>query len=114
MAKSKYDMVIKGGRIIDPAMGFSQEADLFIKDGKISDIKKSTKTTLKEISRLDEENVIDAAGKLVTPGLIDMHVHLREPGQEDMETVATGTRSIASPVPGLKISRKAPSEEFTH
>ncbi|MFH2037034.1 MAG: dihydroorotase [Candidatus Zixiibacteriota bacterium] len=96
MPKSKYDIVIKNGRVIDPALGFSQETDLFIKDGKIVKIAKESKITLKEIEKLDKDAIIDATGMIVSPGLIDMHVHLREPGQEDKETIATGSQAAAA------------------
>ena len=64
---------IKGGRIIDPANGRDEIADLWISDGKIR-----TSAPEGEI-----ETTIDASGRIVVPGLIDMHVHLREPGRED-------------------------------
>ncbi|UCD94541.1 MAG: dihydroorotase [Candidatus Zixiibacteriota bacterium] len=95
MKKPKYDLVIKCGRVIDPALGFGSEADVFVKDAKIVKITRMSKATKKEISALPEENIIDASGKLVTPGLIDMHVHLREPGREDKETIITGCRAAA-------------------
>jgi dihydroorotase len=96
MKKAKYDLVIKGGRVIDPALGFGSEADIFVKDGRIVKIAKVSKVTKREIAALPKENVIDAAGKLVTPGLVDMHVHLREPGREDKETIITGCRAAAA------------------
>ncbi len=96
MAKAKYDLVIKSGRVIDPALGFAQEADIFVKDGLIARLARQTKTTLKEIEKLDKDCVIDASGMLVTPGLIDMHVHLREPGHEDKETIVTGAMAAAA------------------
>jgi dihydroorotase len=94
MAKNKYDLIIKGGRVIDPAFGFGKLADVFIKDGRIGKI--STKTTAKELSSVDKENILDVEGKIVTPGLIDMHVHLREPGREDKETIITGCQAAAA------------------
>ena len=74
-------MRIKGGRVIDPANGVDEIRDVCIDAGKIVD-------------SADGE-VIDAAGKIVVPGLIDMHVHLREPGRSDKETIETGTRCAA-------------------
>jgi dihydroorotase len=74
-------MRIKNGRVIDPANGVDEIRDLCIEAGKI-------------VAHADGE-VIDAAGKLVVPGLIDMHVHLREPGHGDKETIETGTRCAA-------------------
>ena len=77
---------IKGGRIIDPANGRDEIADLWISDGKIR-----TSAPEGEI-----ETTIDASDRIVVPGLIDMHVHLREPGREDKETIASGTRAAAA------------------
>ncbi|PKK84641.1 MAG: dihydroorotase [candidate division Zixibacteria bacterium HGW-Zixibacteria-1] len=96
MKSAKYDLVIKGGRVIDPTLGFVKEADVFVKDGVIAKIAKETQATLKEITSLPAENVIDASGKIVCPGLIDMHVHLREPGFEGKETIITGCRAAAA------------------
>ncbi len=96
MASKKYDLVIKGGRVIDPALGFGKDADLFIKDGKIVKIEKETATTRKDLKSLDENQVVDASGKIVVPGLVDIHVHLREPGREGAETVETGCQAAAA------------------
>ncbi len=79
--------MIKGGRVVDPGSGQDAPADLTIAGGVIS-------------SRGSEEpafdRVIDAAGLLVVPGLIDMHVHLREPGGEHKETIETGTAAAVA------------------
>jgi dihydroorotase len=75
---------IKNGRVIDPANRIDEVRDVFIVDGKIS-----------ATPPLDGAEVIDATGKLVAPGLIDIHVHLREPGRSDKETIETGTRCAA-------------------
>jgi len=96
MAAKKYDMVIKGGRVIDPALGFGSDAHLFIKDGTIAAIETDSAATHKLIASLDAEHVIDATDKLVVPGLIDVHVHLREPGQESAETVMSGCEAAAA------------------
>ncbi len=74
-------MRIRGGRVIDPANGIDEIRDVFIDAGKIVEAA--------------EGEVIDATGKIVAPGLIDMHVHLREPGRTDKETIETGTRCAA-------------------
>ena len=79
---------IKGGRVIDPANGVDEVRDVLVHDGKIVAVPLSQ-------SRGDEAEVIDARGKIVVPGLIDMHVHLREPGRSDQETIETGTRCAA-------------------
>ena len=74
---------IKGGRVIDPANGIDEIRDLYAQDGVIVEKKP------------DGAKVIDARGKVVTPGLIDIHVHFREPGQSHKETIATGSRAAA-------------------
>jgi len=74
---------IQGGRVIDPANGIDEIRDLFVLDGRLVD-KKSPGATL-----------IDASGKVVTPGLIDIHVHFREPGQSHKETIESGSRAAA-------------------
>lgn len=79
------DLLIRGGTVVDPAAGRAYEADVLVKDGRVAAVEK------KITARGRGARVLDAAGKLVTPGLIDMHVHLREPGQEYKETVASGT-----------------------
>ena len=80
-------ILIKKGRLIDPANGVDAVKDILVKDGKVA-----------EISDNIEENadkVIDAAGLVVMPGLIDLHVHFRDPGYENKETIATGSRAAA-------------------
>ena len=76
---------IKNGRIIDPANRRDQIADLFISEGRIVG-------TLP----VGECDILDASGLVVAPGLIDIHVHLREPGQSRKETIASGTRAAAA------------------
>src|SRR5258708_7348128 len=73
---------IRGGRVIDPAQHLDQIADLWISDGHILGIGPQSRVA---------DTTIDAKDRIVCPGLIDMHVHLREPGGEESETVATGT-----------------------
>jgi len=82
------DILIKNGRVIDPGSGTDDMLDILIKDDKIKDIGK-------DISPAGEEKVIDAKGCLVLPGLIDMHVHFREPGREDVETIIGGSKVAA-------------------
>lgn len=82
-------LLIKGARVVDPAAGLDQVADVLVDDDRVRDV---SETPL----RVAADRVIDAAGLLLTPGLIDCHVHLREPGQEHKETIATGTRAAAA------------------
>ncbi|UCE24190.1 MAG: dihydroorotase [Candidatus Zixiibacteriota bacterium] len=96
MANKKYDLVIADGRIIDPALGFGKDAYIFIKDGLIQKVVTPTAAVKKEVKNLDRSQVIDATGKLVVPGLIDIHVHLREPGREDAETIESGCQAAAA------------------
>lgn len=77
--------LIKNGRVVDPANNIDDTLDIFIDGAKIARVEKNIK--------IEADNNIDAAGKIVMPGLVDMHVHLREPGREDKETIATGTSS---------------------
>lgn len=78
--------LLKGGRVVDPKAGRDGHFDIRIEDGSVTAIGKDLP--------VDGANVVEVpAGFVVTPGLIDMHVHLREPGQEHKETIATGTWS---------------------
>ncbi|HEY5040359.1 MAG TPA: amidohydrolase family protein [bacterium] len=81
-------ILIQGGHVIDPANQLDGEADVFLKDGKVEKVGKGLK--------VKADQVIDAKGKIVTPGLIDIHVHFREPGFEYKETIATGTHSAVA------------------
>ena len=79
-------LLLKGGRVIDPAARRDEIADLWVIDGRIATADPGRRP----------DRTIDCAGKVVAPGLIDMHVHLREPGREDKETIASGTRAAAA------------------
>jgi len=81
---------IKGGRVIDPATEVDGVMDILVEDRRISAIGDSAGK-----SRNKGERIIDASGKVVTPGLIDMHTHLREPGHEYKETIETGCLAAA-------------------
>lgn len=95
MKMSEFDLVIKNGLVIDPAIGFGNEADIFINEGKIARVGKNG-LSKKDSANIPSDKIIDASGKLVVPGLIDMHVHLREPGREDEETIITGCQAAAA------------------
>ena len=76
-ANISTSLLIRGGHVIDPANDFDGVADVLIVDGKIAAVKPDIK--------FSADYEYDATGKIVTPGLIDMHVHFREPGQEAKE-----------------------------
>ncbi|AGL02432.1 dihydroorotase [Desulfoscipio gibsoniae] len=78
-------LIIRGGRLVDPASGRDETADVCVQDGIICARFTPDRNT----------KIIDATGKIVAPGFIDMHVHLREPGYEAKETIATGTAAAA-------------------
>ena len=82
-------LFIEGGRVIDPAGGTDGVRTVVVKDGKIAEVSE-------RVERPRDARVVDARGKWVTPGFIDLHVHLREPGQEYKETVETGTRAAVA------------------
>ncbi|MFH0901046.1 MAG: dihydroorotase [Pseudomonadota bacterium] len=83
------DYLLRGGRVIDPAKKLDARADVLVKDGRIARIEQG-------IGLPARAQVIDVADRLVVPGLVDLHVHLREPGQEYKEDIATGTRAAAA------------------
>ena len=78
-------MLIKNGRVINPATNLDEVTDILIEDGKVSKIEKNTD--------LDDKEIIDAKNKIVIPGLVDVHVHFREPGQTHKEDLVTGSQS---------------------
>lgn len=88
--------VIAGGRIIDPASGTDRPGDLYIENGTVARLEFSKLLSKKSIQSLGPEKVLDAAGRVVAPGFVDLHVHLREPGREDEETIASGTKAAAA------------------
>ena len=81
----KNNWLIKGARVLDPANSFDAVRDLSVQNGTIADIG--------EALALDNVPVIDARGLVLAPGFVDLHCHLREPGFEYKETIATGTRA---------------------
>ncbi len=82
-------LLIKNGRVVDPASSLDAVADVLISGGRIERVGR-------DLPVAAETTVLDATGKLVCPGFIDIHVHLREPGYEYKETVASGTRAAAA------------------
>jgi dihydroorotase len=84
-------LVIRGGYLIDPAAGVDGLRDVLLKDGKVAEIAAPGKLKL-----ANGAESLDAAGLVLAPGLVDMHVHLREPGQGYKETIASGTAAAAA------------------
>ncbi len=82
-------ILIRGGRVIDPARRLDELADVLLLEGRVEAIGRN-------MGMPSGAMVVDATGQVVAPGLIDLHVHLREPGQEDLETVATGALAAAA------------------
>jgi dihydroorotase len=80
---------IEGGRVIDPASGVDGVRTVVVRDGKIAEV-------AERVERPRDARAVDARGKWVTPGFVDLHVHLREPGQEYKETVETGARAAVA------------------
>src|SRR5262252_133565 len=83
-------IIIRNGRVIDPANKRDQVADLYIANGKVVGSKSDIRNPKSEIEE------IEAKGLIVAPGLIDMHVHLREPGFSHKETIESGARAAAA------------------
>src|SRR5579863_6735318 len=81
-------LLLTGGRVVDPANQMDALADVLLLDGKISAVGKN-------LPAPEGVEKFDARGKIVAPGLIDLHVHLREPGQTAKESIATGTAAAA-------------------
>lgn len=82
------ELLIKNGRVIDPASGLDDYMDISVEKGRVSQIGKNL--------AIDAAKTYNAAGRWITPGLVDIHVHLREPGFEYKETIKTGSRSAAA------------------
>ncbi|MEW6333155.1 MAG: amidohydrolase family protein, partial [Thermodesulfobacteriota bacterium] len=85
-------LLLKGGRVVDPSRNLDGEADLLIQDGKI--VHCGRKPPKGKASAADQ--VLDCRGKWIVPGLIDMHTHLREPGFEYKETIASGSEAAVA------------------
>jgi dihydroorotase len=82
-------ILIRGGRVVDPSRGQDEVADVYLLDGRVEAVGRNIATP-------DGAMVVDARSQVVAPGLIDLHVHLREPGQEDLETIASGAMAAAA------------------
>ena len=89
------DLLIKNGRVVDTASGTNALRDVLLRDGRIAAVEPPI-VLASVAGSLPKEVQIDAAGCVVAPGLIDIHVHLREPGQTHKETIATGTEAAAA------------------
>ena len=83
-------LLIQGGLVIDPAQALAAPRDLLIENGKIAAMEPAGAIAT------EGRRVIEARNLVVTPGLIDMHVHLREPGEEYKETILSGTQAAAA------------------
>ena len=88
MSTALRPVLIRGGRVIDPAQSLDQVGDVLLRDGLVAAIGPNLNA--------DEAEVIEATGQIVCPGFIDLHCHLREPGYEAKETIATGTAAAAA------------------
>jgi dihydroorotase len=84
-------LLVRGGHLIDPVAGVDGLKDILLRDGRVAEISAPGKSKL-----ANGAEVLDATGLTVTPGLVDMHVHLREPGQGHKESIATGTAAAAA------------------
>ncbi|HEY0929524.1 MAG TPA: dihydroorotase [Gemmatimonas sp.] len=83
------DLLLRGGRIVDPSQGLDVVGDVLVRNGVIEHAGSAIGTP-------DGAEVVDVSGLVVAPGLLDVHIHLREPGREDVETVATGAHSAVA------------------
>jgi dihydroorotase len=88
------DICLRGGRVIDPARGFDADADVLLKGGVVAKVGPGLADG--KVGVGNGVRIVDARGCWVVPGLIDLHTHLREPGQEYKEDIATGTRAAAA------------------
>ena len=93
--KEAIFLLIRGGHIIDPSRGIDQVGDLLIAEGKIVQAGGAVTLSPSFSVILSKAKNLDASGLVVCPGFIDLHCHLREPGFEDKETIATGTKAAA-------------------
>ncbi|HWC42132.1 MAG TPA: amidohydrolase family protein, partial [Actinomycetota bacterium] len=80
-------LLLRGGRLVDPASRHDATADVLVDDGRVAEVGTGLDAATAE--------VVDCGGLVVCPGLVDLHVHLREPGREDAETIESGSRAAA-------------------
>ena len=83
------DIVLRGGTVVDPSQGMHGVGDVLLRDGNVAECGSGIGTP-------DGADIIDCTGLIVAPGFIDVHVHLREPGREDVETVASGAHAAVA------------------
>jgi dihydroorotase len=88
--------IIAGGKVVDPASKLDKVADVYLEGGLVKKIETKKPISAKDLDKLDPEEYINAKGLIVSPGLIDMHVHLREPGREKDETISSGAAAAAA------------------
>jgi dihydroorotase len=89
------NVLILNGRLVDPASGVDAERDILLRNGRVVAVEAPGELKLAQAKETGSE-IIDAAGMIVAPGLVDIHVHLREPGQTYKESIATGTAAAAA------------------
>ena len=88
--RESASLLIKGGHVIDPAAKINAPMDVLLRDGRVAEVALPNKV------RGSADEKFDARGLIVAPGFIDLHVHLREPGQSYKETIASGTAAAAA------------------
>jgi len=88
MPPASTDILIRGGRVVDPSQELDREADVLIREGRVAEVGRGLAA--------GAARVVEAGGKIICPGLMDVHVHLREPGEEHKETIRTGTRAAVA------------------
>jgi dihydroorotase len=89
--ESATSLVLRGARLVDPSQGLDEIGDILVVGGKVEGIGR-----LGEVRRDEHLEAVDCAGQVLSPGFVDVHCHLREPGREEVETIATGARAAAA------------------